>query len=96
MFDMITKPFQVLFDWIGYFLIFGASIITILTLGAVIAIPFGLKMLGVAFAKTIVIETSKVVRDLNIDKIGVNTQELKNTMRLIQNQENFTKGKIHV
>jgi len=93
---MITKPFQVLFDWIGYFLIFGASIITILTLGAVIAIPFGLKMLGVAFAKTIVIETSKVVRDLNIDKIGVNTQELKNTMRLIQNQENFTKGKIHV
>ena len=85
-----------MFDWIGYFLIFGASIITILTLGAVIAIPFGLKMLGVAFAKTIVIETSKVVRDLNIDKIGVNTQELKNTMRLIQNQENFTKGKIHV
>ena len=90
MFDIITKPFQVLFDWIGYILIFGAGIITILTLGAVIAIPFGLKMLGVAFAKTMVIETGKVVRDLNIDKITVDTKAIRNQLEWGQSVQNKT------
>ena len=90
LFDIITKPFQVLFDWIGYFFIFGATIITILTLGAVIAIPFGLKMLGVAFAKTMVIETGKIVRDLNIDKITVDTKAIKNQLEWGQSVQNKT------
>lgn len=78
MFDFLLSPFELLIDWIGYFLLFGAGIITILTLGAVIAIPIGLKLLGAAFAKTIVIETSKVVKDLNLDKISnKNTEQIK-------------------
>ena len=84
MFDFLTNPFQIIFDWIGYFLLFGAGIITILTIGAVVAIPLGLKMLGVAFAKTIVLETSKVVRDLNLDKIAVDTKDLQNKLRLVK------------
>ena len=78
MFDFLLSPFELIMDWIGYFLLFGAGIITIITLGIVIAIPFGLKMLGVAFAKTIVVETSKVVKDLNLDKLSnKNTEQIK-------------------
>jgi hypothetical protein len=51
-----------------------AIIILVLTIGAVVAIPIGLKLLGVAFAKTIVVETSKIVKDLGIANI-----ELKQT-----------------
>ncbi len=43
----------------------------VLTIGAVVAIPLGLKLLGVAFAKTIVVETSKIVRDLGITNIDI-------------------------
>jgi hypothetical protein len=44
-----------------------------------VAIPLGLKLLGVAFAKTIVIETSKVVRDLGIANIDIKqTKEVQN------------------
>lgn len=67
--DWLTNPFSVLFDWIGYFLIFGAVVTMILVIGAVVAIPIGLKLLGVAFAKTIVVETSKVLRDVSISNI---------------------------
>lgn len=84
MFDFFTTPFEVIFDFIKYSLIFGASIIMILTIGAVVAIPIGLKMLGVAFAKTIVVETSKVVRDLGLDKIAVDTKELQNKLQLVK------------
>jgi hypothetical protein len=77
-FDFLLSPFEMIMDWIGYFLLFGAGIITILTLGAVIAIPIGLKLLGTAFAKTIVVETSKVIKDLNLDKItNKNTEQIK-------------------
>jgi hypothetical protein len=71
MFDWFTNPFSVLFDWIGYFLIFGAVVTMILVIGAVVAIPLGLKLLGVAFAKTIVVETSKVLRDVGITNIDL-------------------------
>jgi len=55
-----------------------AIVIVVLTIGAVVAIPIGLKLLGVAFAKTIVVETSKVIRDLQLDKITTNaTQDAK-------------------
>lgn len=64
---------------VQYSLIFMGIIILVLTIGAVVAIPIGLKLLGVAFAKTIVVETSKVVRDLGLDKIKVDTDELKSS-----------------
>ncbi len=48
-----------------------AIIIIVLTIGAVVAIPIGLKLLGVAFAKTIVLETSKIVKDLGITNIDL-------------------------
>jgi hypothetical protein len=78
MFDWFTNPFAVMFDWIGYFLIFGAVVTVLLVIGAIVAIPLGLKLLGVAFAKTIVIETSRVVRDLGIANIDIKqTKETK-------------------
>jgi hypothetical protein len=46
-----------------------AVMMLVLTIGAVVAIPIGLKLLGVAFAKTIVVETSKIVKDLGIANI---------------------------
>jgi uncharacterized RDD family membrane protein YckC len=48
-----------------------AIMMLVLTIGAVVAIPLGLKLLGVAFAKTIVVETSKIVRDLGITNIDI-------------------------
>ena len=80
MVDWFTNPFSVFFDWVGYFLIFGAVVTMILVIGAVVAIPLGLKLLGVAFAKTIVIETSKVVRDLGITNIDI--KQAKDTERM--------------
>lgn len=78
MFDFLTTPFEWFANVVQYSLIFMAIIILVLTIGAVVAIPIGLKLLGVAFAKTIVVETSKVVRDLGLDRIKVDTDELKN------------------
>lgn len=57
-----------------------AIIILVLTIGAVVAIPIGLKLLGVAFAKTIVVETSKVIKDIGITNID--TKQSKDTERL--------------
>lgn len=71
MFDFITSPFEWFANVVQYSLIFMAIIMLVLTIGAVVAIPLGLKLLGVAFAKTIVLETSKVVRDLGITSIDL-------------------------
>ena len=81
MFDWFTNPFSVLFDWIGYFLIFGAVVTMVLVIGAVVAIPLGLKLLGVAFAKTIVIETSKVLKDIGITNIDIKQQKDNEKMK---------------
>lgn len=78
MLDFITSPFEWFANVVQYSLIFMAIVIVVLTIGAVVAIPIGLKLLGVAFAKTIVVETSKVIRDLQLDKITTNaTQDAK-------------------
>ena len=79
MFDFLLSPFEWFANVVQYSLIFMAIIILVLTIGAVVAIPIGLKLLGVAFAKTIVVETSKVVRDLGLDKIKVDMDELKSS-----------------
>lgn len=78
MFDF-ANPFTTMMNWIENFFIFGAVVVVLLVLGAIVAIPLGLKLLGVAFAKTIVIETSKVVRDLGIANIDIKqTKEIQN------------------
>jgi hypothetical protein len=69
MFDFITTPFEWFANVVQYSLIFMAIMMLVLTIGAVVAIPIGLKLLGVAFAKTIVVETSKIVKDLGIANI---------------------------
>jgi uncharacterized RDD family membrane protein YckC len=71
--DFLSSPFEWFANIVQYSLIFMAIVIVVLTIGAVVAIPIGLKLLGVAFAKTIVVETSKVVRDLGLDKIARDT-----------------------
>jgi hypothetical protein len=80
MLDFITTPFEWFANVVQYSLIFMAIIILVLTIGAVIAIPLGLKLLGVAFAKTIVVETSKVVRDLGITSIDL--KQAKDTEKM--------------
>jgi hypothetical protein len=67
--DFITTPFEWFANVVQYSLIFMAIMMIVLTIGAVVAIPLGLKLLGVAFAKTIVVETSKIVKDLGIANI---------------------------
>ncbi len=71
MFDFITSPFEWFANVVQYSLIFMAIIMLVLTIGAVVAIPIGLKLLGVAFAKTIVLETSKILRDSGISNIDL-------------------------
>lgn len=80
MLDFITTPFEWFANVVQYSLIFMAIMMLVLTIGAVVAIPLGLKLLGVAFAKTIVVETSKVVRDLGITNIDI--KQAKDTERM--------------
>lgn len=80
MFDFITSPFEWFANIVQYSLIFMAIVIVVLTIGAVVAIPIGLKLLGVAFAKTIVVETSKILKDLQIDKISQDTKQFTNNI----------------
>jgi len=79
--DFITTPFEWFANVVQYSLIFMAIMMLVLTIGAVVAIPLGLKLLGVAFAKTIVVETSKVLKDLGIANIDLkqskDTQKMK-------------------
>ena len=80
MFDFLTSPFEWFANIVQYSLIFMAIMMLVLTIGAVVAIPLGLKLLGVAFAKTIVVETSKVVRDLGITSIDL--KQAKDTEKM--------------
>jgi hypothetical protein len=80
MFDFISAPFEWFANVVQYSLIFMAVMMLVLTIGAVVAIPLGLKLLGVAFAKTIVVETSKVVRDLGITSIDL--KQAKDTEKM--------------
>ena len=80
MLDFITTPFEWFANVVQYSLIFMAVMMLVLTIGAVVAIPLGLKLLGVAFAKTIVVETSKVVRDLGITNIDI--KQAKDTQKM--------------
>ena len=80
MLDFLTTPFDWFANVVQYSLIFMAIMMLVLTIGAVVAIPLGLKLLGVAFAKTIVVETSKVVRDLGITSIDL--KQAKDTQKM--------------
>ena len=80
MFDFISAPFEWFANVVQYSLIFMAIMMLVLTIGAVVAIPLGLKLLGVAFAKTIVVETSKVVRDWGITSIDL--KQAKDTEKM--------------
>ena len=80
MFDFFSAPFEWFANVVQYSLIFMAIMMLVLTIGAVVAIPLGLKLLGVAFAKTIVVETSKVVRDLGITSIDL--KQAKDTQKM--------------
>ena len=80
MFDFISAPFEWFANVVQYSLIFMAIMMLVLTIGAVVAIPIGLKLLGVAFAKTIVLETSKIVRDLGITNIDI--KQAKDTQKM--------------
>ena len=78
MFDFIASPFTWFTHVVQYSLIFMAIMILLLTIGAIVAIPLGLKMLGVAFAKTIILEGAKAARDLGLDKVAKDsTREIK-------------------
>jgi hypothetical protein len=79
--DFITTPFEWFANIVQYSLIFMAIITLVLTIGAVVAIPLGLKLLGVAFAKTIVVETSKVLKDLGIANIDLKQQKETKQMK---------------
>ena len=80
MLDFLTTPFEWFANVVQYSLIFMAIMMLVLTIGAVVAIPLGLKLLGVEFAKTIVVETSKVVRDLGITSIDL--KQAKDTQKM--------------
>jgi hypothetical protein len=81
MFDFISAPFEWFANVVQYSLIFMAIMMLVLTIGAVVAIPLGLKLLGVAFAKTIVVETSKVLKDLGIANIDLKQQKETKQMK---------------
>ncbi len=81
MLDFLSTPFDWFANIVQYSLIFMAIIILVLTIGAVVAIPIGLKLLGVAFAKTIVVETSKIVKDLGISNIDLRSTKEAEKMK---------------
>ena len=81
MLDFISAPFGWFANIVQYSLIFMAIVIIVLTIGAIVAIPLGLKLLGVAFAKTIVVETSKILRDSGIANIDLRSTKEAQKMK---------------
>jgi uncharacterized RDD family membrane protein YckC len=81
MLDFLTTPFDWFANIVQYSLIFMAIVIIVLTIGAIVAIPLGLKLLGVAFAKTIVVETSKILRDSGIANIDLRSTKEAEKMK---------------
>ena len=81
MLDFLTTPFEWFANVVQYSLIFMAVMMLVLTIGAVVAIPLGLKLLGVAFAKTIVVETSKILRDVGITNIDLKQSKENEKMK---------------
>jgi uncharacterized RDD family membrane protein YckC len=79
--DFISAPFGWFANIVQYSLIFMAIVIIVLTIGAIVAIPLGLKLLGVAFAKTIVVETSKILRDSGIANIDLRSTKEAQKMK---------------
>ena len=58
MFDFITDPFTTLMTWLGYRVV--ATFIAT-TLFFFVVIPLTLKFVAIAFAKTLIVETTKIV-----------------------------------
>ena len=58
MLDFIADPFNTLMTWLGYGIVFFAIVTALFFL---VAIPLMFKLAAVAFARVLVVETSKVI-----------------------------------
>jgi len=67
-FDFITDPISTVFTWIGYGVV---ATFVATTLFFFVVIPLTLKFVAIAFAKTLIVETTKIVGNAHL------THELK-------------------
>ena len=83
MLDFITNPLSDVWHLIGNIFQFFAVIIVLLIVGVIVAIPLGMKLFAVAFARTIVVETAKIIEGVSSN---ANTQHAIQTIKTEINQ----------
>lgn len=85
MLDFITNPLADVWHLIGNIFQFFAVIIVLFIVGIIVAIPLGMKLFAVAFARTLVVETAKIVEGISSN---ANTQH---AIKTISNEINQLK-----
>jgi len=93
MLDFITNPLNDLMHFIGNIFQFFAVVIVVFMVAIVAVIPFAMKWFAINLAKTVVIETSKLVEVASSNaqiKNAVNTiaTQLGKTSRQLTREEN--------
>ena len=88
MLDFITNPIGDLFHFIGMCFEFLAVVIVVFLVAIVAVIPFAMKWFAVNLAKTIVVETAKIV-----EQTGSNAQ-MRNAVNSIATQISNTSNRL--
>ena len=85
MFDIITNPIHDLMNFIGNIFQFFAVVIVVFLVAIVAVIPFAMKWFAVNLAKTVVVETAKLVEHAS------SNAQIRNAVSTIATQLNTTK-----
>lgn len=88
MLDIITNPIGDVFNLIGNIFQFFAVVIVLFVVGIVVAIPLGMKLFAVSLAKTLVVETAKVI------EVASNNAQIKNAVTQIATQLTNTSNQL--
>jgi hypothetical protein len=80
MLDFITNPLNDLMHFIGNIFQFFAVVIVVFMVAIVAVIPFAMKWFAINLAKTVVIETSKLV------EVASSNAQIKNAVNTIATQ----------
>ena len=88
MFDIVTNPIGDLIHFIGNCFQFLAVVIVIFLVAIVAVIPFAMKWFAVNLAKTVVVETAKLIEHAS------NNSQIKNAVSSIATQLTHTSNKM--
>lgn len=88
MFDIITNPLNDLMHFIGNIFQFFAVVIVVFMVAIVAVIPFAMKWFAINLAKTVVVETAKLV------EVASSNAQIKNAVNTIATQLTNTSNQL--